>query len=173
MHECSSRGRQEFLATLEHPYHFTESGLSNVDLVGVRYFECECGEKLVEIPAIKQLMSLIARHVAMKADALTPPEIRFLRKQLGQRATDFSANIKMEPETLSRMENGKQPISKKADSYIRLYYALASKDPVLLDTMKEALDSVLAEHRKAPGKKQPRTVAKIEHDEWALAAAAG
>jgi hypothetical protein len=76
------------------------------------------------------------------------------------------------PETLSRIENGKQSISDKADSDIRIYYALASKDPVLLDALKEALDTVLAKRRKARPKKPPKTYAKIEHDEWALEAAA-
>jgi len=172
MHECSPTTRKEFLSTNEKPYHFSDSGLPNVYLVGVRHVECECGEKFVEIPALKQLMSLIARNVVIKNDALTGNEIRFLRKRLGQKAVQFAAKVKMQPETLSRVENGKQSIGEKADTYIRIYYALASKDPVLLDTLQEALDTLLAKRRKAPPKKPPKTVAKLEHDEWALAATA-
>ena|SRR5437016_2273922 len=172
MHECNYTTRQEFLATDDKPYHFTDSGLPDVYLVGVRYFQCECGKKSVEIPALKQLMTLIARHVVMKNEALTGAEIRFLRKRLGQRAADFSAKVKLQPETLSRVENGKQAIGDKTDTYIRIYYTLASKDPVLLDAIKEAVDKVLAKHRKVRSKKPPKTIAKIEHDEWALAAAA-
>lgn len=172
-HECTSTSRQEFLATDDKPYHFAECGLPNVYLVGVRYFHCECGEKYVEIPAIKQLMSLIARHTVMKDQALTGTEIKFLRKRLGQKAAEFSASIKLQPETLSRVENEKQQVGAKTDFYIRIYYALSSKDPVLLDALKQALDKVLSMRRAKPPKKLPRTVAKIEHDEWALEAAAG
>jgi transcriptional regulator with XRE-family HTH domain len=172
MLECDHAARCEFLATDDKPYQFSESGLPNVYLVGVKYFICDCGEKFVEIPAIKQLFSLMARHTVMKREALTGAEIRFLRKRLGNKATEFAEKVKLTPETLSRVENDKQKIGKRSDNYIRIYYALASKDSVLLDTMKETLDTVLGEH-KAPTKKPPRTVAKIEHDEWALAASAG
>lgn len=173
IHECSSTSRQEFLATDDKPYHFLECGLPNVYLVGIRHFECECGEKSVEIPAIKQLMSLIARHTVMKNQALTGAEIKFLRKRLGQKAADFAVSVKLQPETLSRVENGKQVVGPKTDFYIRIYYAFSSKDPVLLDALKEALDKALSMRRTKAPKKPPRTVAKIEHDEWALAAAAG
>ena|SRR5579862_2266859 len=173
MHECSSTTRQESRATQDKPYHYIDCGLPNVYLVGVRQFHCECGEKAVEIPAIKQLMSLIARHLAMKNEALSGLEIKFLRKQLGQRAADFAANVKLQPETLSRMENGKQQSGHKSDVYIRMYYAFESKDPVLMDGLKTILDRVLSTRRAKAPKKPPKTVAVIKHDEWALEAAAG
>jgi transcriptional regulator with XRE-family HTH domain len=172
-HECTSSSRREFIATEGKPYHFMESGLPNVYLAGVRHFECECGEKFVEIPAIKQLMALIARHTVMKEQALTGTEIKFLRKRLGQKAADFASAVKLQPETLSRVENEKQPVGQKTDFYIRIYYALASKDPILLDALKETLDKVFSMRRSKPPKKLPKTVAKIDHDEWALAAGAG
>lgn len=172
-HECTEATRKEFTSTPEKPYHFTDSGLPNIYLAGVRYFECECGERFVEIPALKQLMSLIARHTVMKDQSLTGVEIKFLRKRLGQKAADFAEMVKLQPETLSRVENSKQKISEKTDTYIRIYYAFASKDPVLLDTLKQAIDKVLAARRGKPPRKLPKTVAKIEHDEWSLAAAAG
>lgn len=173
MHECSSTTRQESIATHEKPYHYIDSGLPNIYLVGVRRFQCECGEEAVEIPAIKQLTSLIACNLAMKDESLTGLEIKFLRKQLGQKANDFADHVKLQPETLSRIENEKQSVGEKTDVYIRIYYALESKDPVLMDTFKSALDRVLSVHRTKPSKKPPRTVATIEHDKWALAAAAG
>ena len=173
MHECSSTTRQESIATREKPYHYTDSGLPNIYLVGVRQFQCECGEKAVEIPAIKQLMSLIARDLTMKNASLTGLEVKFLRKQLGQKANDFAAHIKLQPETLSRIENGKQSAGDKTDMYIRIYYALESKDLVLMDALKFALDKVLLAHRTKSPKKPPKTVATIEHDKWALAAAVG
>jgi DNA-binding transcriptional regulator YiaG len=172
-HECNSASRQEFLATEAKPYHFVDSGMPNVYLVGVRYFRCECGQKYVEIPALKQLMSLIARHTVMKDQALSGTEIKFLRKRLGQKAADFAASVKLQPETLSRVENEKQVVGAKTDFYIRIYYALSSKDPILLDALKEALDKALSLRRTKAPKKPPRTVAKMEHDEWSLESTAG
>lgn len=171
IHDCNHSTRKEALATQEKPYHFVECGLPNVYLAGIRYLDCECGERVVEIPALKQLMSLIARHVVLKNEALTGDEIRFLRKRLGQKAADFASKVKLQPETLSRVENGKQSIASRTDMYIRIYYSFASKDSVLLDAMKEAVDKVLSQRRRAP-KKPPKTVVKMENDEWAVADAA-
>lgn len=171
-HECSFENRTESVSSYKEPYHFVESGLPYIYLVGVRQFRCECGNEFVEIPAIKQLMSLIARNVVLKNEALTGAEVRFLRKQLGQKAADFAAKVKLQPETLSRMETGKQAIGEKSDNYIRIYYALASKDRVLLSTIEKALDLVLAEKRKRT-RRPAKTLARFDRQqEWALEAAA-
>jgi hypothetical protein len=61
--------------------------------VGIRYFVCECGEIVAEIPVIRQLLSLIARDLVEKPKALAPEEIRFLRKRLGQKQVDFANQI--------------------------------------------------------------------------------
>jgi DNA-binding transcriptional regulator YiaG len=61
-------------------------------------------EVVAEIPAIRQLLSLIARDLMEKPKALAPEEIRFLRKRLGQKQVDFANQIGVRPETLSRFE---------------------------------------------------------------------
>ena len=52
---------------------------------------------------------------------------------------DFAEHVKLQPETLSRIENGKQSVGENTDVHIRIYYALESKDPVLMDTLRSAL----------------------------------
>src|ERR1035438_545344 len=91
-HNCRN-SRTEKFATAEEPYHFVDSGLPNVYLVGIRYFHCECGQDLADIPAMKQLLNLIARDLVEKTSALSGAEIRFLRKRLGQKAADFSRQL--------------------------------------------------------------------------------
>ena len=139
-HECDKSARQEFFATADSPYHFADSGLANVYLVGIRYWRCECGQEIAEIPAIKQLLSLIARDIVEKPFALTGEEIRFLRKRLGKKQSDFATQIGMEVETMSRIENGHVKPSKRTDKLVRLYYAFASKDPTLLGELQESID---------------------------------
>src|SRR5690348_12335504 len=118
-HECSRKTRQEFRATMDEPYQFIACGLPNVFLVGIRYFRCECGEETADIPAIKGLLNLIARDLVEKDSALSGAEIRFLRKRLGKKATDFAKQIGLEPETLSRIENGHLPPSERTDKLVR------------------------------------------------------
>jgi len=170
MHECSRRTRQEFRATMDEPFHFLSCGLPNVFLVGIRYFRCECGEYLADVPAIKQLLNLIGRDLAEKDSALSGPEIKFLRKRLGQKANDFAKQIGLEPETLSRIENDHIPVSERTDKLVRLYYAVASKDPLLLGEMQAGLNQRLMTWQRIvlPPK---RIVASIKDNEWTPIAA--
>lgn len=88
-HNCLAC-RVEKFATEKEPFHFADSGLPNIYLVGIKYFVCECGEVVAEIPAVKQLMQVIARDLVTSLLDLTGAEVKFLRKRLGKRAADFS-----------------------------------------------------------------------------------
>ena len=57
--------RKEYFATEEKPFHFVDSGLDNVYLIGIKYFVDENGHKIAEIPALQQLMQLIARDIVL------------------------------------------------------------------------------------------------------------
>jgi putative zinc finger/helix-turn-helix YgiT family protein len=131
-HDCKTCA-DECRATIEHPYRFLDSGLSNVYLAGIRYWKCkDCGSEAAEIPAVAQLMSVIAKAVVMKAPLLIGEEIRFLRKRLGKRAIDFAQLINKTPEHLSKLENDQVPIPEETDKLIRLTYGMLSGDQKLL-----------------------------------------
>jgi putative zinc finger/helix-turn-helix YgiT family protein len=168
-HNCRNEKR-EFRATHEKPFHFVDSGLSSVYLIGIRYFECSCGRITADIPAIKQLMQVIARNIVEKPTSLTGEEIRFLRKRLGKKQADLAHEIGVEAETLSRYENGHQPISESNDKLLRFYYVLESEDEVLFPEVKEALRELLSEWSVSSESKE--IVAAIKDNEWELAAAA-
>lgn len=143
-HNCLAC-RVEKFATEKEPFHFTDSGLSNVYLVGIKYFVCECGRVVAEIPAVKQLMQLIARDLVTSTTDLRGAEIKFLRKRLGKRASDFSQYLGVTPETLSRVENGKQAVSRQIQKLARLAYCLFSEDPALVECAKSILQSIFEE----------------------------
>jgi len=157
----------EHFATVEAPYHFVESGLPNVYLAGIRYFTNEDGSQFAEIPALKQLMKLIASDLVLSADDLTGPEIRFLRKRLGQRAGEYCKLLGVEPETLSRIEHGKQNISSQVQKLARISYAVISADLELMGHAKSILESMIADMKK----KRPKLVLEIDsNQEWREAA---
>jgi DNA-binding transcriptional regulator YiaG len=161
--------RTEKIATEENPYHFEESGLSNIYLVGIRYFVYESGKVIPEIPAIKPLMQLIARNLIEKPAALTGEEIRFLRKRLGKKQIEIAHDIGLEPETLSRCENGKQKLGESNDKFLRFYYAFSALDDIHLNELRTEIRKMLSEwHDYGPPKK---TVAKVTNHEWELTAA--
>ena len=163
-HNCRVR-RVEKLATAEEPFHFLDSGLSNVYLVGIKYFVCECGNVVAEIPAVKQLMQLIARDVVLSRRRLTGPELRFLRKRLGKKASEYCKYLGVGPETLSRAESGKMPISMQSQMLARLSYCVLSGDPHLAECARTILLSILEEIKKK--QKKERIVLEMDvNQEW-------
>lgn len=106
---------------------YKECGLDCVTLQDVEVRHCQdCGERELVIPRMEQLHALIARWVATKPGRLVPAEFRFLRKYFGMSSVDFASKMQMTPETLSRWENGKQPIPFTADMLIR-YLVITTK----------------------------------------------
>jgi transcriptional regulator with XRE-family HTH domain len=128
------KGYTEHFATEEKPFHFTDSGLDNVYLIGIRYFVHEDGSVVAEIPAIKQLMKLIAKDLVFSPESLTGSEVRFLRKRMCKKAIDMAALLMIEPETLSRIENGHYEMSRNLDLILRLTYCFESDDGELAKT---------------------------------------
>ncbi len=169
-HQCSRKTRKEIWATSDSPFRFVDSGLSDVYLVGIRYFECECGKIVAEIPAVRQLLSLIARDLVEKPKALSPEEIRFLRKRLGKKQADFANEIGVRPETLSRFETGETRTNERTDKLIRLYYALASRDPILIEQLGPTIREIMAAWEYT--KNSVHIVATVKDNEWKAVAAA-
>lgn len=173
MTQNSVEQRTEHIATLEAPFQFLDSGLPNVYLIGIRYFTYPDGRIVPEIPAIKQLMQLIARELIEQKEPLTGDAIRFLRKRLGQKQVDFARAIGIEPETLSRCENGHQRLGEANDKLVRLYYAIAALDDGHLSRLRSELKEILSRWYEA---QQPtsekRVVAKVTNEQWELQEAA-
>lgn len=166
-----SEQRTEKIATRDNPYHFQESGLSNIYLVGVRCFVYESGKVIPEIPAIKSLLQLIARDLIEKPTALTGEEIRFLRKRLGKKQIDVAHDMGVEPETLSRCENGKQKLGESNDKFMRLYYAFSATDDIHLNELRTEIRKMLSEWHEAEYGPAKKTVVTVTNDEWELTAA--
>ena len=149
-HNCKACA-QEFRATIERPYRFLDSGLSNVYLAGIKYWVCrECNAQAAEIPALEQLMSVMAKAVVMKAANLNGEEIRFLRKRLGKRAVEFAEFINKTPEHLSKLENDQLPLPEDTDKLIRLTYGLMSGDQQLFLEIAAKAEEWLRSIREAP-----------------------
>ncbi len=168
-HECGRDTRREVLATPENPFRFVDSGLNDVYLVGIRYFVCECGRIVAEIPAARQLLSLIARDLVEKPKALSPEEIRFLRKRLGKKQADFAKELGVRPETLCRFESGDTRTNERTDKLIRLYYALASKDPILIEQLGPTIQDIMAAWEYT--KNSAHIVATVKDNKWKAVAA--
>jgi len=116
---CENCGSQ-MKSRLEN-YRYSESGLDTVTLRNVEVRRCpECGEHDVVIPFIEDLHRVIATELAWKRTKLTGSEIRFMRKYMGFSSGDFARVAGTTAETVSRWENGKQPMGPQAERMLRL-----------------------------------------------------
>jgi putative zinc finger/helix-turn-helix YgiT family protein len=125
-------------------HRYTESGLSNVVLVGVEVRHCpNCGENVVAIPRMEELHRTLAMALIRHTGRLAPSEIRFLRKWLGWSGVDFAKHMGVAPETVSRwesMENLK-PMGGTAERLLRLAVAYGQPaDEYPIDMLTEISD---------------------------------
>jgi putative zinc finger/helix-turn-helix YgiT family protein len=80
----------------------------------------KCAAEEVAIPRIEELHRLIAQALIRRPHRLTPAEIKYLRKWLGWSGVDFARHMGTTPETVSRWEQGRVPMSAQADRLLRL-----------------------------------------------------
>jgi DNA-binding transcriptional regulator YiaG len=74
----------------------------------------------VVLPKLEQLHRVLAQTVAQGRSRLHGSEIRFLRKYLGHSGAEAASALSVTPETMSRWENDKVPISQSAERFLRL-----------------------------------------------------
>lgn len=138
----------------DRPYHYTESGLDYVWLIGVLQYKCKkCGEMSVEISRVNDLHLLIGKNIVCKKELLTGAEVRFLRKEIGMKSKDMAAALSIEPETYSRWENGKQSSAPCHDKSLRMIYVMNASESsgrVLSQDSRFILHDIAA--KKAPKK---------------------
>jgi putative zinc finger/helix-turn-helix YgiT family protein len=105
------------------PYHYTESGLRNVLLEGVKVLSCQaCGEKLAEVGNVPGLHAQIAELLLRKPFILTGHEFRFLRKEMRMKAKDLATVLGVTPTTVSRWETEEERLGVANDRLLRTLY---------------------------------------------------
>jgi putative zinc finger/helix-turn-helix YgiT family protein len=95
------------------PHELTVSGVSFV-VDGVPAEICEtCGESYVADPDLERAELTVAAELARRG-VRSGESFRFMRKALGLRANALAELFDLQPETLSRWENGTQTLDPRA-----------------------------------------------------------
>lgn len=96
-------------------------GLSFVVLKDIVVRECpQCKDVEYSIPRMDELLQRIADMLVRLDRPYTGAEIRFLRKFLGWSGVDFASYAGVEPETVSRWENGATAMGESAQRFLRM-----------------------------------------------------
>ena len=158
---CAECGKQ--LRKVTGNYRFDELGLP-VLLENVQLAECkDCGTRKPIIPNRDRLMHTIAFAVATQPFKLSGRDVWFLRQYSGVNGTEFAELIQVEPETLSRWENGKQEMGKNTERLTRFVAVTRSKD--LRNRMEEFLEKYgqLTGAESRPRRKLKIDMATLKH----------
>ncbi len=103
-------------ATAEEPYQYTASGIDHVYLIDIDVYRCStCQREAPRIPRISALHSALNDAIAM----LSGLELRFLRKHRGASQKEMARRLRVEPETLSRIENGHEQCGQALENLMR------------------------------------------------------
>lgn len=159
---CPECGKAELVDIIK-DHHYVESGLKNVILKGIPCDYCpNCGEDSIGIPNFEELHQLIAEIIAQQPQRLKPEEIRFLRSYLEMTGIEFSKVIAVTPETVSRWENGHEPMSVMSERFLRL----------LVLAKKEAIQdqNILLTTATEPSKKTKKHIFRNRNHRWKEAA---
>lgn len=102
-------------------YQLDLGGISVALIESVFRERCDgCGENRVVIPDMEGLIAAAAIGRVMLPFKLSGLEVRFLRKAMEMTARKLATQMEVREETVSRWENGKEPIGPSSEKLLRL-----------------------------------------------------
>lgn len=103
------------------PYRYTLCGLPNVFLLNGFDAEFdECGDRFVAVKDVAGLHHAIALHLASNRKALSPQEVKFLRRTMDLTQSELARKLGQSDQSVARWEKGKTEIPGPADRLLRL-----------------------------------------------------
>ncbi|MDA2927003.1 hypothetical protein MYX78_07180 [Acidobacteria bacterium AH-259-G07] len=124
-------------------YHYTESGLPNIYLKNVEWYQCpHCEARRVLIPRMNQLHRCIAWRLVTKPSLLSGTEIVFLRKMLHLNQRQFAKHLGIGPVVLCRWEKEERIHRRTTDQLIRFVYLTSQDDEYTHEVHKEIWENL-------------------------------
>lgn len=100
-------------------HHYTESGLDNVFIDGLRIERDDDGDEMITIDGINALHRVIAEGIVMHDKGISGAELRFLRTEMGQTQADLALLVHRDKQSIGRWERDEIPIDSAAEAIVR------------------------------------------------------
>lgn len=100
-------------------YRYVECGLDNVFIEGIALVVDDAGETVYSIPHITGLHRAIAKSIVSHEHGISPPELRFLRTEMGMTQAELATTLYLDRQAIGRWERGECPIDPRAEALIR------------------------------------------------------
>ena len=101
-------------------YHYTESGIDNVYIEGMKVQIDDHDDEVYCIPNVNGLHKVIAHAIVNQAMAMLGTELRFLRTEMGVTQAELAKLVHRDAQTMGRWERGEIEIDSNAEVLIRL-----------------------------------------------------
>lgn len=121
------------------PYNYSECGISNVMIYGIKPCVDDNGETVISIRNIEGLHRAIAQAVVQKKGKMTAEELRFLRTEMEETQSVLAKMIGYERLQIARWEKGESNIPQAVDMLMRtlaIQKLFQNKGPLLEETSK-------------------------------------
>lgn len=92
-----------------------------IDAVRVTYDKATGEAVRYAIPNLDGLVGTIVLSRILHPRKLFSADVKFLRKALGIKQTELAEKLVLEPETLSRIESGAQPLGPSSEKLLRIF----------------------------------------------------
>lgn len=100
-------------------HHYTESGLDNVFIDGIRIERDDDGDEVFTVPAINDLHRVIAEGIVLHGKGMSGAELRFLRTELGLTQAELAQLVHRDKQSIGRWERGEIEFDPTAETLIR------------------------------------------------------
>lgn len=121
------------------PYNYSECGISNVMIYGIKPCVDDKGETVIRIKNIEGLHRAIAQAVIQKKGRMTAEELRFLRTEMEETQSVLAKIIGYERLQIARWEKGECSIPQVVDMLMRtlaIQKLFRNRGPLLEETSK-------------------------------------
>lgn len=100
-------------------YHYTECGLQNVFIDGMKIVIDDEGDEIVTISYINELHKMIALGVVSHKHGISGDELRFLRTEMGYTQAELAGLVHHDRQSIGRWERSEFEIDSSAEAIIR------------------------------------------------------
>jgi DNA-binding XRE family transcriptional regulator len=100
-------------------HHYTECGLQNVFIEGLKIDIDDEGDEVITIPAVNELHQIIALGIVSHEHGISGDELRFLRTEMGYTQAELASLVHHDKQSIGRWERGEFDIDSSAEAIIR------------------------------------------------------
>jgi len=127
------------------PYHYDVCGLEGIYLLNGYSVEHIDDEEFVSVTNVEGLHKEIGRHLVTNRKALTPREIRFLRKTMDMTQSDLATLLSTTSQSVARWEKGTCEMPGVSEKLLRIFFLTSLLGNAELEELKEFVTSTMTE----------------------------